>query len=391
VLTRARPGDLAVAVFFAAVAVLESFDTAIDDGTRQGLPWVNAVFGVLLCLPVLVRGRRPVTAYVSMVVLLAVPTSLVPHEVFSLGGLPPVLLVTWSFARHRDGWTARWCWVPPAVLPTLTWSDAHGSQGLGDLGFRLVFVGGAVLVGRTMRRFTVQSAELRRVLHALEAQQEARRDAAVQQERTRIAAEMHDVVAHAVSAMVVQVGAARMEGGPEAELDKLRSAEVTGHRALEELRAILGLLRSDAGPDRELRPLPGLDGTADLARSLEAAGFEVDLQVPSVHLPESLALATYRVLQEAFTNALKHGARGRVVACVAVEEGHVSLRVESPLRGGRAALPSRPRVGLPPGGHGLVGMRERVALFGGELEAGAQGERYVVAATMRLTAEPVTV
>jgi signal transduction histidine kinase len=384
VVSRARLVDTALTAFFVMVVVIESFDTAIDDGTRQGPPWVNALLGVLLCLPVLVRGPRPVTAYVAMALVLAVPSAVVPHELFSLGGLTPVLLVTWSFARHRDGWFARLCWLPPAVLPALTWSDPHGFVGLGDLVLRLIFVGGAVVVARTMRRFAEQGAELRRVLDALSAQQEAGREAAVAQERTRIAAEMHDVVAHAVSAMVVQVGAARMEGGPEQELAKLRSAEATGHRALEELRTTLGLLRGADDTTGDLRPLPGLDALEELALGLRAAGFEVDLRVHRSavprSVPESVALATYRILQEAFTNALKHGARGRVLAEVDVDAHQVSLRVQSPL--GRASTV------LPSGGHGLAGMRERVALFGGRLDAGVHGDHYLVEAILQLDDEP---
>jgi signal transduction histidine kinase len=380
VLRRTQLVDLLLAVFFAAVVVLESFDTAIDDGTRLGLPWVNAVYGVLLCLPVVVRATRPVAAYVAMVVLLAVPAAIVPHEVFSLGGLPPVLLVTWSLARRRDGWFVRLCWLPPAVLPALTWTSSRGLVGLGQLVFSAVFAVGAVVVGRTMRRFALQGEELRRVMAALAAEQEARREGAVGRERARIAAEMHDVVAHAVSAMVVQVGAARMEGGPESELAKLRSAEATGHQALEELRTTLGLLRGPEDSSVDLRPLPGLEGLADLAQGLRAAGLDVDLRVSRSPLPESVELATYRIIQEAFTNALKHGGRGRVLAQVDVDARRVALRVQSPL--GRTATD------LPSGGHGIAGMRERVALFGGRLDSGVRGEHYVVEATLLLTYEP---
>jgi signal transduction histidine kinase len=382
VIRRGQVVDLAVSAFFAAIVVLESFDTNIDDGTRQGLPWVNALLGVLLCLPVLFCRRRPVAAYVGMVLVLAVPTALLPHELFSLGGLTPVLLVTWSYARHRDGWFARLCWLPPAVLPALTWSDPRGFVGFGDLVLRLIFTGGAVLVGRTMRRFAEQGAELRRVLDAVAAEREARREAAVERERNRIAAEMHDVVAHAVSAMIAQVGAARMEGGPEPELAKLRSAEATGHQALSELRTTLGLLRS--GDDAALRPLPGIDGVEALVTGLRAAGLDVSLDLElSGELGESVSLTAYRILQEALTNALKHGGRGQVSALVRVGTDRVVVRVENPL----GATPHT----LPSGGHGLAGMRERVALFAGTLDAGVRGDRYVVEATLRFVDEPVTV
>jgi signal transduction histidine kinase len=248
--------------------------------------------------------------------------------------------------------------------------------------FCLVFTGTACVTGRTVRRFDVQRAELRRTLLTLAEEQADREDAAVDDERNRIAAEMHDVVAHAVSSMVVQVGATRMEGGPPAEMAKLRDAEETGRQALVELRTTLGLLRS--GDDASLRPLPGIDGVDALVTGLRAAGLEVSLDLDlSGELSESVSLTAYRILQEALTNALKHGGGGRVSALVRAGNDTVVVRVENPL--GHA-----PHV-LPSGGHGLAGMRERVSLFAGSLEAGARGDRYVVEATLRVADEPVPV
>jgi signal transduction histidine kinase len=233
-----------------------------------------------------------------------------------------------------------------------------------------------------MRRFDLQRAELRRTLVSLAKEQADREDAAVDDERNRIAAEMHDVVAHAVSSMVVQVGATRMEGGPPAELAKLQEAEATGRQALAELRTTLGLLRGD--DDAALRPLPDLGGLEALVAGFRGAGLDVDLEVyVARELSESISLTAYRILQEALTNALKHGGRGRVSALVRVATDRVVVRVENPLGPTPHALPS--------GGHGLAGMRERVAIFAGALDAGVRGDRYVVEATLRVVDEPVPV
>jgi signal transduction histidine kinase len=381
VLSRVRsvlPGpvwDVLLAVAFCSVAVLESVDTAIDDGTRLGAAWVSAVFGVALCAPLAFRRRAPGATYVVMAAVVAGSLPLFDHTLFLYGGLLPLCVATYTLARLRDGRLAQLAWVPTAVVTGLSVHGTGGLARLSDVVFALAFVGAAWVSGRTLRRFDVQGADLRRTLEALADEQVAREEAAVEEERSRIAVEMHDVVAHAVSLMVVQVGATRMEVVDEEERAKLRLAEETGREALVELRRTLGLLRGD--DNGALRPLPGTAAITDLVAGMRDAGLDVRCTVDVAHpLPDGLALATYRILQEALTNALKHGGAGAVTATVRAGRGRVVVDVDSPL-----GIPS---VDLPSGGNGLVGMRQRVALYDGCLTAGREQGRFVVHAELRL-------
>jgi signal transduction histidine kinase len=187
---------------------------------------------------------------------------------------------------------------------------------------------------------------------------------AVVEERARIARELHDAIAHNVSMMVIQAGAERrvLEGerGPTREV--LETIERIGRGALTEMRRLVGMLRSDAGDP--LAPQPGLNDLPTLVTHVREAGLPVELHVDGERreLPVGIELSAYRIVQEALTNALKHA--GEAHASVRVHYGAESLELEIVDDGGGAAAP------VSSGGHGLVGMRERVALYGGRLDAG---------------------
>jgi signal transduction histidine kinase len=209
---------------------------------------------------------------------------------------------------------------------------------------------------------------------------------AVAAERRRIAREMHDVVAHGVSVMVVQAGGARriLGADPERALAAATEIERTGREALADMRRLLGILRPDEG-EADLAPSPSLGQLDGLVRRANDAGLRVSLDVRGEPrpVPIGLDLASYRIIQEGLTNALKHA--GPVAAHVSVIWGPDSLELcvadEGP--GPRAG---RRRPG--DGGHGLIGMRERVRLYSGELEAGPRpGGGFRIRA--RLPLEPV--
>ncbi len=185
---------------------------------------------------------------------------------------------------------------------------------------------------------------------------------AVVDERARIARELHDVIAHNVSMMVVQAGAERrvVEEGSTREV--LETVERIGRSALTEMRRLVGMLRSDAADP--LAPQPRLDDLPVLVTQVREAGLPVELIVEGERrpLPAGIELSAYRIVQEALTNALKHA--GNASAQVRVRYGWESLELEI-VDDGSAVLASAPS-----GGHGLVGMRERVALYGGRLDAG---------------------
>src|SRR3954470_22130416 len=188
---------------------------------------------------------------------------------------------------------------------------------------------------------------------------------AVTEERTRIARELHDIVAHAVSVMVLQVGAVRHRLPAEfgEDVDALRGGEETGRSALGEMRRLLSAVRGDDGP--ELAPQPGLGRLDFLLGEVRRAGLRVELRIDGepVRLPAAIDLSAYRVVQEGLTNALKHARASE--AQVRIEYGPDELRIQVSDDG--SGTRDRADDGL---GHGLVGIRERVKLFGGEMTAG---------------------
>jgi signal transduction histidine kinase len=214
----------------------------------------------------------------------------------------------------------------------------------------------------------------------LAAQAERERAAEVRDERMRIAREMHDVVAHALAVITVQAGVGRCLAGkrPEEASATFGSIETIGRTAQDELRVVLGLLRDGEAGTAPLGPAPRLIDVADLADTVRAAGVPVELRMSGTDrlLSPSLELSVYRVVQEALTNVVKHAPGARAVAELTISAGKVRLDVRDD--GGLGGAAPRPGLGT---GHGIVGMRERIAAFGGWLVAGpADGGGFQVTA-----------
>jgi signal transduction histidine kinase len=234
--------------------------------------------------------------------------------------------------------------------------------------------------GLAVRERAVQAE----VAESRAAQAEQERDVvarvAVAEERSRIARELHDIVAHAVSVMVLQVGAVRhrLPGAPSEDHEALRAVEQTGRSALAEMRHLLDAMRDD-GEAIELGPQPGLDRLDSLLQDVGRAGLPVQLRVEGDHvdLPRGVDISAYRIIQEGLTNALKHaGATQAEVALRYVPEGLV-IEVRDDGRGA---------VGSNGHGHGLIGIRERVKLYGGEMSAGTcNGGGFILSAQLPLT------
>jgi signal transduction histidine kinase len=217
-------------------------------------------------------------------------------------------------------------------------------------------------------------------------QAERERDAAariaVAEERVRIARELHDIVAHAVSVMVLQVGAVRhkLPDTLVEDRDALRSVEQAGRTALTEMRHLLGAMRND-GDGLELTPQPGLDGLGSLLEEIGRAGLPVQLHVDGepVALPRAIDLSAYRIVQEGLTNALKHAraTSADVTVRYLPDELHIEVRDN-----GEGSTTSN---GL---GHGLVGVRERVKIYGGEMSAGtANGSGFILSTRLPLSGQ----
>jgi signal transduction histidine kinase len=228
----------------------------------------------------------------------------------------------------------------------------------------------AWLVGFAYHERNRRTAELTARAERAERERETEARAAAAEERARIAREMHDVVAHSLSVMVVQAGAAEamLDADPERARRPLAAVQQTGRSALTELRRMLGVLREMADEGPGLAPQPGLSALDELARQVREAGLPVNVRVEGEPrpLPPGIDLSAYRIVQEGLTNALKHA--GPATAEVVVRYGPREL--ELVVRDdGRGRGPSANG-----GGHGLLGMRERVALYGGDLTAGPRPE-----------------
>ena len=241
----------------------------------------------------------------------------------------------------------------------------------------------AWIVGRLVRSHALQARRLVELTGVLEREQAENARLAIAHERVRIARELHDVVAHSVSVIVVQAGAERLTLGEErpATREVLRGIERTGREALVEMRRLVGVLRR--GDDElELAPQPTLARLDELVEHLRQAGLSVELTVEGepAELAPGVDVSAHRIVQEALTNTLKHAGPAR--ASVLVRYGRRLLELEVADDG----------AGEPPfegNGHGLIGMRERIALHGGELEVGSRsGGGFAVRASFPLGRAP---
>ena len=257
------------------------------------------------------------------------------------------------------------------------WANANFNATFGDFFFLSLLVacswGAGVFVG-TRSEHAKAMAERARLL---EIEQTKAAERAVAEERQRIARELHDVIAHSVSVMTVQAGAVRRLLHPEQEKERLalETVEATGRDALTEMRRLVGLLR-EQGAMPDLSPQPGLGSIDALLDTVRAAGLPVELEIDGAprELPPGVDLAAYRVVQEALTNALKYGGTAHAWVELHWRDGELEVEVANDGRGDGVGSG---------GGHGLAGMRERVALYGGEIETGPRdGGGFVVRARL---------
>jgi signal transduction histidine kinase len=256
----------------------------------------------------------------------------------------------------------------------------------GEIVWACAIVTAAWLAGRAVRTRTRLTEELHEAaLHAEDAREAGTR-AAVAEERRRIAREMHDIVAHSVSVMVVQAGGARriLDRDIDRAVEAAERIEDTGRAALLEMRRLLGIL-SAGEDDAHYAPQPTLEALDALVEGAGTAGLPVALRIEGERraLPPGVDLAAYRVIQEAITNALKHAGASPTDVCVRYRDDDVELEVID-----RGASHRRHGHDLAGGGHGLVGMRERVRVFGGELITGRRrGGGFEVRARIPLDTE----
>jgi signal transduction histidine kinase len=373
---RARWGDWAIALLLAGAAEYEIWISSFDP---KGVPeprWAHALFVLLITLPLAWRRRAPL-------LVLCVVLGAATLEGVALANFPSwepfvaLIVAVYSVGAHckrREALLGGG--ITFAVIFFGELAHTVSGDGSFDIG-AFVVLGVAWFVGRALRRWRLEAVELGSRAQRLEREREQAARLAAAEERARIARELHDVVAHAVSVIVVQAqGAQRvLVGEQEPVRTALGSIESSGRQALVELRRMLGILRR-GDEDLALAPQASLRHLDGLVEHVREAGMPVDLRIEGEPepLPPGLDVSAYRIVQEALTNALKHAGPAR--ASVVVRYGADELELEIADDGRTSGKGDGT-------GHGLVGMRERVAVVGGVLESGARpGGGFIVRARL---------
>ena len=329
---------------------------------------VVVLVGLVTTLPLLWRRKFPLLAPVTVFVALA-SSAFADREFGSVTtGYLAWLAAVWAVGAHND--------VQPAIVgaafgfATVAVATQRDPRVTTENLVNAFLVGGAVwLVALVLQIRASRTAAAEERATRLERDHDERARAAVADERARIARELHDVVAHSVSVMTVQAGAARMllQTAPDRAAEPLLAVEEAGRQALAELRRLLGILRWDGAEpvtahQPVLAPQPGLEDLPRLAATVREAGLPVEMIVAGEPRPlaAGIELTAYRIVQEALTNTLKHAGPAR--AHVTVRHTPNALLLEISDDGKVSAANGE--------GHGVVGMRERAALYGGDLQAG---------------------
>jgi signal transduction histidine kinase len=381
-----RLSSLARRHWLDALVVLAAVECALEVALRSDSPnapstplWFAVPAVVLVVLPLLGHRRFPFAAPVALW-LLAAAISFVDGRliVFTTGVYVAGLVASYLLGNLPDSAQAR---IGLAVVlggaAVVVYNDPNHSPGV--LIFTPILFAIAWLAGYGLRQRAEQAEAAEERAANAERERESVARIAVAEERARIARELHDVVAHAVSVMVLQVGAVRHDLPDMLEEDReaLERVEQAGRTALSEMRRLLGAMRRD-GDGADLAPQPGLDSLPALVEEVGRAGLPVRLEIDgdSFPLPRAIDLSAYRIVQEGLTNALKHARATH--ADVTIHYGHDELRIEIRDDG----LGGSASDGL---GHGLVGVRERAKIYGGEMTAGTAPEGgFVLSAQLPL-------
>jgi signal transduction histidine kinase len=376
--------DSALALLAAAVPTALYVFEPPNPGVPRGRFVLGCALVLLHTLPLVARRRFPGT-----VLVLVVASGLA----FALLDLPPdilgvaILVAVYSVAAYGDRWVAlAGLAVAEAGLAAIQLTP--GRTGAVTLVINMGVVAATWLLGHFAHNYRAYAAGLEEQTAELEQAREELARRAVVEERLRLARELHDVVAHAMSVIAVQsgVGAHVASTQPKEARRSLAAIEATSRATLEELRRLLGVLRQEDEPPGDLAPVPGLANLDSLLAEVSKAGLAVKLQVSGTRppLPAGVDLSAYRIVQEALTNVVKHAGSARAQVVVGYGDQDVTVEVIDDGRGLTApAGDGRVRVG-----HGLIGMRERVQVFGGELETGpCPGGGFRVAARLPLAGE----
>ena len=383
---RALALDLGLAVTGVAITAAAVWSANVIGTAFTGPTWLKVIWPLLIGAPLALRRRAPLLAWTIIwagIALQALITGNSPEGlelmfVLAVGGYSVA-----AYSSLRRALAGLAVSAAGATVYSLANHDIM-SGNTGNLWSALFFataILAAWLIGvfvRGRREAAVQAAA------TAAAEQQAER--AVADERARLARELHDVVSHNLSVVILQAAGARAAGSPDtATLEKI---ERSGRQALVEMRRLLGVLRQpgDQPPSPGLSPQAGIADLAALAKGVRAAGLPVQLAINGdpARLPTAVDISAYRIVQEALTNVLKHAGKAKAQVSVSCGTGEVVIEITDDGTGPPAGRQQD-------GGHGLAGMRERVALFGGELAAGPQPEGgFVVRARLPIGDVPQT-
>lgn len=383
--TRPLVGDGLLALLLAGLAV-GGLLAADDSGGRRSADMIGVALAVGAHLPLAWRRQRPIPILIG-IALCTWAFWILDYNTNFDGGI--LLAFYTAMAHERDrrrAWTAcSGVFVTSLAIIAAGIISSEDDVGFGTLIAVSTLFGVAIVMGDNMRHRRAYQAELQARLAATEAEQAAESERAVAGERTRIARELHDVVAHSVSVMVVQAGAARrvLDTSPDKAAAALANIEATGRESLTEMRRVLGILRAE-GDVADLAPQPKLAEFSELVNQCAEAGLAVELVIDGDQrdLGAGIELAAFRIVQEGLTNVLKHaGSAAKASVTLQYLPDHLAVSIVDDGRGAAGDPP-------PPGsGNGLVGMRERVDLYGGTLQTGPRaGGGYAVMAELPVVA-----
>lgn len=352
--------------------------------TERPLPQMLLLQAALV-LPLWWRRRAPLAAFYTVLAVFVAEWA----AGIMLRADVAVLVAVYSLVLHGRLRTLPWAAPGLAVAVALVVVRLAGIVSVWDVLFFVASVGtAAVALGLVIRIRRAQLAALRERAVQLEIERDQRSRLAAATERARVAREMHDILGHSLSVIITLADGGRYAANtaPERTKEALQLIGATGRSSLAELRRMLGVLREQTD-EPDLSPQPGLADLDPLCRQIRAAGPQVEYQSSGAleALDVGVQLATYRIVQEALTNTLKHaGPHTRVHLAVHVDGTRLRVTVRD--TGPPAGEPPVPSAGE---GHGLIGMRERAGLYGGTVTAGpAPGGGWAVAADLDLESEP---
>jgi signal transduction histidine kinase len=366
------PVDALLALGFTAAALWTLAERVGGNDAFRDDDFFGITLVLLQTLPIAVRRVAPLMALAVSVTAISLHIG-IGYEGVAAGTFA-ALVILYSAASLADPRRGIIAALITAAGLTIYFTTDRGNPGLTQAVTTAATYAAAWGLGTYARSRREYTSVIEERASLLDREREVLAREAVADERARIARELHDIVGHALSLIVIQSGGAQrvFESKPELARESLASIESTGREALTDMERMLGMLRASGVADEPLSPQPGVSDVDDLAARVSRAGLPVEVRVEGtpVSLPPSVDLSAYRIIQEALTNTLKHAGPAHAYVNIRYERHSLDLEIVDDGPGNPAVSADDHRGG----GRGLIGMKERVSLFGGELTAGLRPE-----------------